>query len=92
MDSVFGMYGHFGVSQVILAINNRGLLLRCPIGRIRLIPQGSQADFHLFSFGTQVGVTMVYTYATDAYKPQSGEIGAIINLFKSGEMIQNISA
>jgi len=34
--------------------------------------------------GTQVGTTMVYTYATDAYKPQSGEIGAVINLFKSG--------
>lgn len=41
--------------------------------------------FH--SFGTQVGVTMVYTYATDSYKPQSGEIGAIINLFKSGELV-----
>lgn len=34
--------------------------------------------------GTQVGTTMVYTYATDSYKPQSGEIGAVINLFKSG--------
>ena len=34
--------------------------------------------------GTQVGTTMVYTYATDAYKPQSGEIGAVINLIKSG--------
>ncbi|TKA57534.1 hypothetical protein B0A55_10998 [Friedmanniomyces simplex] len=33
--------------------------------------------------GTQVGTTMVYTYATDSYKPQSGEIGAVINLFKS---------
>ena len=34
--------------------------------------------------GVQVGTTMVYTYCTDSYKPQSGEIGAIINLFKSG--------
>ena len=34
--------------------------------------------------GTQVGTTMVYTYTTDSYKPQSGEIGAVINLFKSG--------
>ena len=34
--------------------------------------------------GTQVGTTMVYTYCTDSYKPQSGEIGAVINLFKSG--------
>jgi len=33
---------------------------------------------------TQVGTTVVYTYCTDSYKPQSGEIGAIINLFKSG--------
>ncbi|KAK0318312.1 hypothetical protein LTR82_010700 [Friedmanniomyces endolithicus] len=33
--------------------------------------------------GTQVGTTMVYTYATDSYKPQSGEIGAVVNLFKS---------
>lgn len=33
--------------------------------------------------GTQVGTTMVYTYATDSYKPQSGEIGSVINLFKS---------
>jgi MFS family permease len=35
--------------------------------------------------GTQIGTTMVYTYCTDSYKPQSGEIGAVINLFKSGE-------
>lgn len=35
--------------------------------------------------GMQVGTTMIYTYTTDSYKPQSGEIGAIINLFKSGE-------
>ena len=35
--------------------------------------------------GTQVGTTVVYTYCTDSYKPQSGEIGAIINLFKSCE-------
>ena len=34
--------------------------------------------------GTQVGTTMVYTYTTDSYKPQAGEVGAIINLFKSG--------
>lgn len=36
-------------------------------------------------FGLQVGATMVYTYTTDCYKAQSGEIGAVINLFKSGE-------
>lgn len=35
--------------------------------------------------GTQVGTTMVYTYCTDSYKPQSSEIGAVINLFKSGK-------
>ena len=35
--------------------------------------------------GTQIGTTMVYTYTTDSYKPQSGEIGAVINLFKSGK-------
>lgn len=35
--------------------------------------------------GTQVGTTMVYTYATDCYKPQSGEIGSVINLFKSSK-------
>lgn len=38
-------------------------------------------------FGTQAGTTMVYTYTTDSYKPQSGEIGAVINLFKSGEFV-----
>lgn len=37
--------------------------------------------------GLQVGTTVVYTYATDSYKPQSGEIGAVINLFKSGTFI-----
>lgn len=36
--------------------------------------------------GLQVGTTMVYTYCTDSYKPQSGEIGAVINLFKSGKL------
>lgn len=35
--------------------------------------------------GTQVGTTMVYTYCTDSNKPQAGEIGAVINLIKSGE-------
>lgn len=40
--------------------------------------------------GTQVGTTMVYTYTTDSYKPQSGEIGAVINLFKSGMMARQI--
>jgi len=34
--------------------------------------------------GTQIATTVVYTYCTDSYKPQSSEIGAIINLFKSG--------
>ncbi|KAK5720470.1 hypothetical protein LTR17_014946 [Elasticomyces elasticus] len=33
--------------------------------------------------GSQVGTTMVYTYATDSYKPQSGEVGSVINLAKS---------
>ena len=42
-------------------------------------------------FGTQVGTTMVYTYATDSYKPQSGEIGAVINLFKSGELLRGLA-
>lgn len=50
-----------------------------------LVPLFREADQSPSRFGTQIGVTMVYTYATDAYKPQSGEIGAIINLFKSGE-------
>ncbi len=36
--------------------------------------------------GTQVGTTVVYTYCTDSYKPQAGEIGAVINLFKSGKL------
>ena len=38
----------------------------------------------LSALGTQVATTMVYTYCTDSYKPQSAEIGAIINLFRSG--------
>ena len=41
--------------------------------------------------GTQVGTTMVYTYCTDSYKPQSGEIGAVINLFKSGMLFLSFS-
>jgi MFS family permease len=34
-------------------------------------------------FGTQIGATMVYTYTTDCYRPQSPEISAVINLYKS---------
>lgn len=37
----------------------------------------------LAGFGLQVGATMVYTYATDCYRPQSPEIGAVINWYKS---------
>jgi hypothetical protein len=37
-------------------------------------------------FGMQIGATMVYTYATDCYKPQSAEIGSVINLYKSGKL------
>ncbi|RDL35802.1 Uncharacterized protein BP5553_06414 [Venustampulla echinocandica] len=33
--------------------------------------------------GSQVATTVVYTYITDSYKPQSGEVGAVINLIKS---------
>lgn len=33
---------------------------------------------------------MIYTYATDAYKPQSGEIGAVINFFKSSKSTVNV--
>lgn len=39
-------------------------------------------------FGLQTGATMVYTYATDSYKPQASEIGAVINLYKSSELWQ----
>ncbi|OCT49152.1 MFS general substrate transporter [Cladophialophora carrionii] len=35
------------------------------------------------SFGLQVGATMIYTYATDCYKPQAPEVGVVINLYKS---------
>lgn len=38
-------------------------------------------------FGLQVAATMVYTYTTDCYKPQAAEIGAVINLFKSGKAL-----
>jgi hypothetical protein len=31
-------------------------------------------------FGLQVGTTMTYTYCTDCYKPQSAEVGSIINM------------
>lgn len=41
----------------------------------------------LLGFGLQVGATMVYTYATDCYKPQSPEIGTVINLYKSGRTL-----
>ena len=34
--------------------------------------------------GTQVGATMVYTYCTDSYKAQAGEVGAVINFIKAG--------
>jgi hypothetical protein len=35
--------------------------------------------------GVQMAPTMVYTYTTDCYKPQSAEIAAIINAYKSSE-------
>jgi MFS family permease len=35
-------------------------------------------------FGAQVAATMVYTYCTDSYRAQAGEIGVVINLFKAG--------
>src|ERR1700760_858172 len=34
------------------------------------------------SFGLQIGATMIYTYATDSYKPQAPEVGVVINLYK----------
>ena len=34
-------------------------------------------------FGTQVSATMIYTYCTDGYKAQSGEISVVLNLTKS---------
>jgi MFS family permease len=39
--------------------------------------------------GCQVVATVVYTYCTDSYKPQAGEIGAVINLFKSSRSSSN---
>ena len=36
-------------------------------------------------FGLQMAATMVYTYATDCYKPQASEVAAIINLYKSSK-------
>lgn len=33
---------------------------------------------------------MVYTYTTDCYKAQSAEIGAVINLYKSGKFCLSI--
>jgi MFS family permease len=35
-------------------------------------------------FGLQVATTMVYTYCTDSYEAQSGEIGSVIYCFKAG--------
>ncbi|KAJ5606674.1 hypothetical protein N7510_009455 [Penicillium lagena] len=35
--------------------------------------------------GVQMAATMVYTYTTDCYKPQSAEVAAIINAYKSSE-------
>lgn len=32
--------------------------------------------------GVQIATTVVYTYCTDSYKPQSAELGAVLNLFK----------
>ena len=42
-------------------------------------------------FGLQVATTMVYTYCTDSYKPQSAEIGAMINLFRQCKLPASIS-
>ena len=35
--------------------------------------------------GVQMAATMVYTYTTDCYKPQSAEVAAIINAYKSSK-------
>jgi len=35
-------------------------------------------------FGLQMGATLIYTYTTDCDKFHAAEIGAVINLFKSG--------
>lgn len=39
-------------------------------------------------FGAQVSATMVYTYCTDGYKAQAGEISVLLNLFKSRTYIR----
>jgi MFS family permease len=39
--------------------------------------------------GCQVAATVVYTYCTDSYKPQSGEIGAVINFYKARTFFSN---
>ena len=33
-------------------------------------------------YGLQLGTSTIYIYTTDSYKPQSAEVGAIVNLFR----------
>ncbi|KAK2599694.1 hypothetical protein N8I77_011427 [Diaporthe amygdali] len=62
---------------------------------------GNAFGMGIANFGLQVSTTVVYSYTTDCYKPQSAEISSILNLFRSifsafvsfyaiplGEMIQ----
>ena len=43
---------------------------------------GSAIGLGIANFGVQVAGTVVYTYCTDCYKPQTPEIASLINVFR----------
>ena len=45
---------------------------------------GLAISMGLAGVGFQIGATVIYTYCTDAYKPQASEVNAVISLFRRG--------
>jgi hypothetical protein len=74
------------ISAIVLAI-------LCPIGIIidgvclshykSVSWLGAAFGMGIASFGLQIATTVVYTYCTDCYKPQSSEISSILNVFRN---------
>ncbi|KAH8700821.1 major facilitator superfamily domain-containing protein [Talaromyces proteolyticus] len=92
-DLIVNLYArrHGGVAKPEVRLF---LLPLCPIMAVGTATYGYCIQLHrpwiessvcmaVAGLGCQLGNTVVYTYCTDSYKPQSGEVGAIINLFKS---------
>ena len=91
-DSLINAYGrrHEGYRKPEVRLWLLPLCITAPLGTILFgVFVGNELTWvapamamGIAGYGLQIGTTMVYTYCTDSYKPQSAEIGAIINLFK----------